>query len=755
MLLAFTQLTACSLRLNEAEEPVAAPLKGIDSSCLTDVGTTIDKFSAGSISDSELGQFWNCTERALVTFVENTRGKKEEYFLPKEFGNFVGHYLTGRPVPETLLSEAMALKQAFLGGRHDRITKDELRKTIQLFRVIGTFTRELRPFMPLTPAGIRAKKMNAQDFDKAIETFERGFHKISETIEASQGPYSFQNMENFLKEFHKVFYQQNLEQGAWVNSVLKWTDALKATKGLLISQPAEEIQQGDWSRIHSYGPRYYSLFLRTQFYFQSEQSYTHGPSLLRLETLFSDAVELLERIVENHPNGVVAESSFKQILDALERNQMLPVSRSTADSVLTFALNRLLTTPENREGITLTKDKVARLKMTFRFAMEGFRGIELLYRSEFGGEEYDRRSLPLSKFESLLPETLLTAAKIPDSIAKDAMESVKASALEIKLRFPNNSLAVLINNGPLATHISLGHLTKIHALRSLNRLVAQAYGNVSAKEIQTEQVQSLASDVFPILLGLGLVEPKARESVKDRLFEASLFLPSSDGKQSLTMAEALELQALLLSTLVRGDALHGVIAKSCSSAKKNHLGSTLIDFPCYRKEFLAMRKDIWAIVPGLAEYVGQLKSDDQGKIFQQLERFLRKDRIGQSFLPADSQSFILLPYYVELLFQRFDENRDGRFDNKEAKKAYVVFQPFLAAKAGEHGLNSDEDHQALFYFLLAYQELPNNMKFTWGWRRYITGPKNFRVDRGQVLTIFERLLTIDQPPPAIESPTAA
>jgi hypothetical protein len=73
--------------------------------------------------------------------------------------------------------------------------------------------------------------------------------------------------------------------------------------------------------------------------------------------------------------------------------------------------------------------------------------------------------------------------------------------------------------------------------------------------------------------------------------------------------------------------------------------------------------------------------------------------------------------------------------------AYPVFKPFLAQKAGEHGLTSDTDHHAVYMFLLAYQELPTNMRATWIWRRYIRGDKKFSVDRAQVIQIFEKLLS--------------
>ncbi len=269
--------------------------------------------------------------------------------------------------------------------------------------------------------------------------------------------------------------------------------------------------------------------------------------------------------------------------------------------------------------------------------------------------------------------------------------------------------------------------------------MVNAYG--SKKGVLSEaEINSLADDTFPILQGLFLITEETRGSVSKRLFEASLFLYSSDGETGLTLTEAAELEALLVSTLSHGRAVHGKIAERANALNAVLPVRSLIPPREYKERLLDLKGELWANIPGFLKFMESKKRAQQLELVEKMFQFLRKGKETQDFTIADTQSMVLLPYYIELLFSRFDADENGLLDNQEAELAYPVFRPFLAKKAGEHGLTSDEDHHAVYMFLLAYQELPNNMKTTWIWRRYITGDKNFSVDRGKVIQIFEKLL---------------
>ena len=126
-----------------------------------------------------------------------------------------------------------------------------------------------------------------------------------------------------------------------------------------------------------------------------------------------------------------------------------------------------------------------------------------------------------------------------------------------------------------------------------------------------------------------------------------------------------------------------------------------------------------------------------------MQSFLRKGKSANAeYTKGDTQAFILLPYYVEMLFSRFDRDGNGEIDNDEANRAYPVFRPFLSKKATEKGLNKPEDHYAVFNFLLAYRELPTEDKWEFAIRRYLLGPKKFSVNRSQVVEIFAKLLSL-------------
>jgi hypothetical protein len=588
--------------------------------------------------------------------------------------------------------------------------------------------------MPVRVDSYLERKYTADQFEAAMIDFQEGLSEVGKTLEQSQGSYSFDRLASLIREF-KLYLYTDPNDGAWLDTALRWTTALRPAKHIFIAPPKDEIRDSDWAKIYFLAPRYYGLYMRTVFYAKTNKDqYVNGEGLARLEKLFSDTTELLGKVLENHPEGVIHSAEVKELLEALKANDMLPVPVDTAQAFIRTVFGRLFASNSLQDSYTITKANLDRVTESFRFGTEGLRAIEAAFQ-KIGQEEITAQQLA-----HINNEDLLEATALKNDLSREAILALKKSAAEVRTIFPKKSTVVYVPEKAPLEKFSAGHLAKIHLMYTMNRLLLQAYGAQKTSLTEAE-VGVLADDIFPMLQGLGLVSPETRKSVSKRLFEASLFLYSSDGDTGVTMTEAMEVQSLLLSTIIRGRLLHADIAQKCNATEKDELGRVLIEPKCYRKKFIENHSAVWAYIPGLAKYFGAKDKKDQEKIIAQMERFLRKDRVEQPFNPSDSYSFILLPYYVELLFSRFDADRNGLLENKEAEAAFPVFQPFLATKAAAHGLTSKDDHYAVYMFLLAYQDLPNNMKMTWIWRRYVTGAKNFKADRGQVIQIFEKLLS--------------
>lgn len=730
-------LSSCSLKLNEEVTKPTVVVNPVQGGCLSGAAVTMDQYFQGKISEHELEAFWNCMDKALVSFISNTRGADGKNWKGEELSSFLSTYfLKGKRIDPELVKEAMLLKQGMLGGNASVITKEEIEQTILFVRALKSTSLKLRPHMPIKTNNYLEKKYSVEQLNEVLFLFQTGMAEIGSTLAGKQGSYSFDQLNHFLVRLKVFLYEGNSGKGEWIDSAQNWTQALRPAKQIFISPPKDQIRSEDWSKIYELAPKYYSLYLKSKFFLGIEdQQFSSGNGLKQLEALFQEFSSIMLTLLKNHPTGEISSSDVEEFLEALHKNNLLPVQLETAKAFFQTLFSKILSGPQSTRGYVINKETLARLHFSFRFATDGFKMLEALFRVE--GLDLATGHLAEEKIPSI--EKLIALVPDADATTKDAAELIHKSMKEIRTIFRENSSQVLISEKRGSARFSHSHLVKMHMFQSVNRLLAKSYGSKPGI-LQEAEINALADDIFPLLQDLSLVAKETRNSVSKRLFEASLFLYSSDGQTSLTMTEAAELQALLLSTLSHGKNIHKKLAERSGVLDAESPSKSVIPARDYPERLLELRSEVWANIPGFLKFVDSRKKPQQLDLLKKMFQFLRKGRENQDFTIADTQSVILLPYYIELLFSRFDLDEDGFLTNEEAERAFPVFQPFLSKKAKEHGLDSAEDHHAVYMFLLAYQELPNNMKTKWIWRRYITGEKNFSVDRAKVVQIFEKLL---------------
>lgn len=737
-LLAVFLLSSCSLKLND---PVTKPLKKVNTGtgCLAQAGDVLDRFAKGTLSETEHDEFYACLDKALSTFALHADGKSKDWFEPEELGNFLTKYfLKGKKISPGLAHQATTLKQAMIGGDSDKITREELRRVIALFGTIKKSTALLLPVMPVRVSSFLAKGYTSDQFEDAVSRFTRAVTLVGDHIQTEQKPYHFDNLAALLKELQVFLYEgTEIPEDHWTHTLLKVSEVIRPTKAIFVSPPRDQITAADWPKIYRLAPRYFASFLRAQFYLKSAFSTFSASNLDRVERFFADFVSIFEFVLEQHPSQQISSAEIDDFLHTLYAQKMLPSRPETAKAFLRALFGRLLGGPAAAADFAITKDSLNRFKNTMRFALEGFHGIAALYRVGEG----EPQALTAEQVEKVPNETLLRATRVQSDISLEAIEAVKRSVREVRTVFSGKSFVVRIPLGHEKEPITYSHLLKIHGLRSMNRMLMQAYG--SGKETLSEsELNRFLDDIFPLLTELGLADSGLRDSIGKRLFEASLFLYASDGKKSLTMPEALELESLILSTMNLAPRIHKAVADTCQvpwpKASKRPIPSA-----CFQKQFLRHSRQFWSYIPGLASFMGSKPAREQEELFATMAKFLRKGKSStDDYTLSDAQAFVLLPYYIELLFSRFDKNGDGFLENSEADRAYPVFQPFLAQKAGEKGIHDPKTHKAIFNFLLAYRQLPDDDKVGFVLRRYLLGAKEFKVDRGQVVDIFSKLLSL-------------
>ncbi len=729
-------LSSCSLRFNDqVSKPIPAVNTG--AACLADAGDVIEHFANGTLSEKEHDDFYACATKAIQKFSDHTVGRQEDSFAPDELGAFLTRaFLKGKVIQPGLLAEAMALKQALIGGPGDKLSKKDLANLVETLATLRAYTGKLRPLMPLTVDSFRARGLTSAQVEEALVTFRNATEQLGESLHASQGSYHFDHLANLMREVGYYLYAEEVPETHWTKRVSEYLPVIRPAKALLLGAPREAVTLGDWPKVYFLVPRLFSSYLRAFFYAADPWSRLHGAELRIQQKIFTEFLFSFRSVIDSHPGKQITSAEIADLLRAMSEQKLLHCRADTARQLVRMLFGRLFSSA-NKDDFVITRDSLARLNEHMTFAFEGLYATEALYRYKHG-DRFLNASLTRADIAAVPTAVLLDATWRRDALSAQAVRAVQNTVNDLRVVMSEDRFGVVIPKDG-EPPLPYAHMVKAVGLRALNRLLLDAFGN--KEQLSPAQLDEFLDQVFPILVEYGILDEKLRESVNKRVREASLFLYSSDGNLGLTMPEGLEFEALLLSTIERAPKMHKKIAELCQT-KIEEGKPILIEEKCYREKFTEHAAEFWSYLPGLAEFVGQRDLPGREAIFDNLAKFLRKDKTGTPFTNADSQSYILLPYYLELLFYRFDTNRDGFLDNAEAEPAYAVFQPFLAEKANAKGFTNAKDHAAIYNFLLANRALPTDAKWSFLFRRYLLSPKSFRNDRAHVIEIFEKLLSL-------------
>ena len=647
-------LNGCSLKLNDkVTKPQASVNTG--TGCLSETSDVLDRFQKGTLSSEDHSAFFACATHALTTFLNDTNGKNKDYYEPSELSSFLTKYfLQGKEIQPALLTEWMALKTAFVGGSADRISRDDLRRMIDVTGYVRDLTAAMRPLMPLDAKSFLSRGYSGEEFEAGMRAIINAAGVFGSNLKGGQSAYPFEHLSNLIREMRTFLYPGGVPSGHWTDYMLRLANALPPAKVILIASPRDQITPDDWQKIYRLAPRYFASVLRVQFYLSTPFSSLNGGGLKTVESIFNEFVHTFDFILNQHPGHLISSEEIDDLVLTFYDQQMLPCRPDTARQFVKALFGKLLGTPGDPNKFSITSESLSHFKENVSFLLEGLHATEALYRVKFGNGFADG-ILTREDIAAVPDAILMGATSLRNNLSIEAVAAVKRTPQEVHTVFARDSWNVIIPEHGTVNEFSYFHMLKMHALRSLNRLLIEAYASPGAGGLTQGQVEGFVGDIFPMMIDLHLADDSMRASISKRVSEASLFLYASDGNAGLTMNEALEMEAILFSTITRAPRNHALLAEACASEKKDKEGKPLIASACYRTQIVAHADEVWSYLPGLARYVKALPPDQQLALFDRMASFLRSgEQAGDDFTQADSQSFTLLPYYVELLFTRFD-----------------------------------------------------------------------------------------------------
>lgn len=309
--------------------------------------------------------------------------------------------------------------------------------------------------------------------------------------------------------------------------------------------------------------------------------------------------------------------------------------------------------------------------------------------------------------------------------AKSAVS--KASALELRRVVVANGYMNYNAKGYLkiltddVNRYVMRDLITANIAKTLARVLIRAYsGDIERVNnltgVTLAEIQSGFDNLKRVAYDLELLDPSNPSFISGRFMEASLFLSVSNGDEYANYEEINHLVMHIFSGIKRGDDLEVLATKKCLKnenlmfRKKSEFDEDcLLDLYLQEDsaflglpEFLKIKTD--RKEDGEPRYTPEM---NKAYYFSLLKAAGHVPKENKTVILADASLFPHVVQYIEMIYWRHDENKNGLLEKDEALKAYPVFANLLTELTKtKRFFIKIPDLPGLFIYLLKYGNIP-------------------------------------------------
>ncbi|MFN7453772.1 MAG: hypothetical protein ACK5RO_03840, partial [Pseudobdellovibrionaceae bacterium] len=315
-------LTGCHLPFGE-DPPPSAPLNnrlGAETECLAEVIPAMKGFMDGSASAKQVGEIWTCFGSAIELFGESTRGRFEDRYTPRELANFFERYYLkqGTSISPELLRQIFLLKQVFVGGSSEAITRKELEKLAAFAVQMRSLSLRLLPYMKLyslnwKASGFKELNEDIRYFEAANLEIQNAARELGDTFARNRQSYQLENFIILLEEVAKL----DSSSWDWLDDLRKAMPLVYKLKKTLAGGTENSIDASEWKRFAVLGVRGYIQYLRYHYFLDQNEQVGAGPELIYFARSIDDLFSYLGDMVGDKPGAILTRAEILEILEAL------------------------------------------------------------------------------------------------------------------------------------------------------------------------------------------------------------------------------------------------------------------------------------------------------------------------------------------------------------------------------------------------------------------------------------------------------
>ncbi|AHZ84939.1 hypothetical protein AB1A81_11085 [Bdellovibrio bacteriovorus] len=629
-------------------------------------------------------------------------------------------------VSSGLVFEGMKVKQLFFGGSVDSLTTTDF-ETARL--KVSRIKTLIERFMPFYSIYGREWDPDMYDADEAQKLFMESQFVLEATVREAgvlfEGSYDLNDLNNIVREI-EILYPPKDGRGL-ADQVKSYLPLVIDAKNMVLGGNDSSLRKSNWSVLLGFAARAYSDFLYYQYFLMGE-SLQQPVNLSYFSVFGNQTLNILRDLLLVKKENQFTRVELNKIVKHFIRLELLPgaINEQSADKLVSVVLNNMLVAPEARlsghkpDALTLTSVEVGRQEMQIWI------DTELMFAQMAEGWKPE---------EGLTAKDLLAVLKKTEKNLDAHALPLQAALTELILSVQSPVPMTTDYRGFVIISNKFEQLYTFKSLRDLNRnravarLLIRSFAN-DLNRINTFQgatlpeVEGAFNELKSIFVEMGLLDPKSTSFASSRFREANIFVPHSDGNSLASQTEITDLIGMIWSGVGINSRLRTELVKKCFGRDEEVTDNSLVTLSCARAAYKDAMPAIMSATPEYIKFMKKASADEWAYYMNNV--FMAAGYVPNDKNLAKMGDIALTPHviqYVEMVFARFDKNKDNIISTGEAIKAYPAFKGLLKELAADQlksGVLKEKDLLDVFTFILRYGKPPTTLmeqaRFLFKWK---------------------------------------
>lgn len=646
-------LLGCGLNLGDEKQGTGSvKLDGSGFHCMTHIRENLEAYFGAELSAKQTGDFYDCLKTSFEQFQKYTRGADRESYTPEELQRFIEtNFLKPRTIGAGLMTEAMNLKVALLGGDTKKITRDEFKKLNGVLDTLKSASVQMQPYMRVINPDVGMKvftdyKERLVHAREAGEAAMRVAQFVGRDLGEKAQNYPLQHAQGFLVELTRFLY------GDESDSVLrsrKWADMFGEFKHLASGGERATIEPQDWGSFLQSGFGWYVVYLRYN-YQSTGGSLLYGSGLEDFVDNIGRGLHLAQLSLNRQDQKVLTYDDLEQLVYRMKALDLMPGKFSAFGVTQTLRplFDRILgdveTKPKKRKSKGLTQYALA------QGAVEFYRWSEIQFF-------LDRKFTPALRPQTVdlsnqvfgfplvgaqkgsghqLDFKVQSQQQVTGTMVLKELDRIRTSVRPFFRQGANKAL--LAPREELVEHDvyhGFYNLSVMNIVRGLVRLLVRGYAEDLPRALDMvgltdDEMDFFFKDMKDLGRDLHFMDPRNIPVLGHRSFmEGNVFTFIGNGIQKpdasdpqrhlLVFEEGLELVSLVYSGGNLNDDLYILGLETCPTGSIDVFGRPKVDRGCFREKAVAELSGYMAHLPKMKAFWDGLSLEGKAEAFGILE----------------------------------------------------------------------------------------------------------------------------------------